>query len=62
MSQYSSTVFKLENNTYDVFVGKGYDNHVRIQWDRINKKWSAISGRTDLLVKAVQLFNREMKG
>lgn len=68
--QANATVFPVENNSlvqyngkaYDVFVGRGYENHVRIVWDFQNKKWESVLGNNALLSKAVQIFNREMKG
>ena len=55
----STTVFTHTNRSYDVFVGTGYDNWVRIQWK--DKKWISIAGNSNLLRDAVTLFNKEVK-
>lgn len=56
----SKAVFSNGNNTYDVFVGIGYNNWVRIQWK--DKTWNAVGGDNRLLRQAVNLFNEEVKG
>ena len=55
-----SSVFAVNKNTYDVFVGKGYDNHIRISWN--DKKWSVIAGNSNLFRSALTLFNEEKLG
>lgn len=52
-------VFEISKNTYDVFIGAGWDNWARIQWNPIEKKWSMVKGNYNLFRQALTEFNNE---
>ena len=54
------SVFPVNKNTYDVFVGKGYESWIRIIWQE--KKWSVVGGNSNLFRSALTLFNEERLG